>query len=135
MLTEASEDGTLQRNFQGMTTGGGLDLIGVGVSSISHFLEVGFAQNAKDVQTYQNRAAENRWPAVRGKWLTKDDAIRQAVINQIYCAARIRPAEIENRAVTTRRPSGLNAACMTSPPWPFRMASPSPVSASHSRAV
>ncbi len=97
MLTEASESGTLQRNFQGMTTGGGLDLVGVGVSSISHFLEVGFAQNVKDVEAYQECAAENRWPTVRGKRLTEDDIIRQAVMNQIYCDAQIRPERLEHR--------------------------------------
>ena len=97
MLAEASESGTLQRNFQGMTTGGGLDLVGVGVSSISHFLEVGFAQNVKDVEEYQRYASENRWPTVRGKRLTDDDIIRQAVMNQIYCDARIKPELLENR--------------------------------------
>ena len=97
MLAQASKSGTLQRNFQGMTTGGGLDLVGVGVSSISHFLEVGFAQNTKDVETYEKTIGENQRPAVRGKWLTDDDIIRQAVINQIYCEAQIRPASIETQ--------------------------------------
>ncbi len=97
MLAEASESGTLQRNFQGMTTGGGLDLLGVGVSAISHFLEVGFAQNVKDVEKYQRYASENRWPTVRGKRLTDDDIIRQAVMNQIYCDAQIKPELLENR--------------------------------------
>ena len=97
MLAEASQSGTLQRNFQGMTTGGGLDLVGIGVSSISHFLEVGFAQNVKDVEEYQRYASENRWPTVRGKRLTDDDIIRQAVMNQIYCDAQIRPELLETR--------------------------------------
>ncbi len=97
MLAEASTEGTLQRNFQGMTTGAGLDLLGVGVSSISHFLEVGFAQNIKDVEAYQDRASQGSWPTVRGKWLTTDDLIRQAVINQVYCDAQIRPVLIEQR--------------------------------------
>lgn len=97
MLAQASKNGTLQRNFQGMTTGGGLDLVGVGVSSISHFLEVGFAQNTKDVETYEKTIGENHRPVVRGKWLTNDDIIRQAVINQIYCEALIRPSSIETQ--------------------------------------
>ncbi len=97
MLAQASKSGTLQRNFQGMTTGGGLDLVGVGVSSISHFLEVGFAQNTKDVETYEKVIGENRRPVVRGKWLTDDDIIRQAVINQIYCDAHIKPSSIETQ--------------------------------------
>jgi len=97
MLAEASGSGTLQRNFQGMTTGGGLDLVGIGVSSISHFLEVGFAQNVKDVDEYRSCASENRWPTVRGKRLTDDDIIRQTVMNQIYCHAQIRPKLLETR--------------------------------------
>jgi len=97
MLAQASESGTLQRNFQGMTTGGGLDLIGIGASSISHFLEVGFVQNTKDVEAYQKCAAANKWSVVRGKRLTNDDIIRQAVMNQIYCDAQIRPELLEHR--------------------------------------
>lgn len=97
MLAEAAAQESIQRNFQGMTTGGGLDLVGVGVSSISHLLEIGFAQNVKDVEAYQECADKPRWPAARGKWLTTDDVIRQAVINQIYCNAQIRPDRIERR--------------------------------------
>ena len=47
MLGQAIEDGTIQRNFQGMTTGGGLDLIGAGASSISHLSGLGFLQNRR----------------------------------------------------------------------------------------
>ncbi|MCG3136787.1 MAG: Oxygen-independent coproporphyrinogen III oxidase [Phycisphaerae bacterium] len=96
-LAHAAEEGTLQRNFQGMTTGGGLDLIGVGVSAISHFLEVGFTQNEKEVEKYQQMAGEKRWTVDRGKWFTPDDLIRQAVIHDIYCSAEIVPQRVEQR--------------------------------------
>ena len=74
MLAKAAAQESIQRNFQGMTTGGGLDLVGVGVSSISHFLEIGFAQNVKDVEAYQECADQPQWPAARGKWLTTDQS-------------------------------------------------------------
>jgi len=51
-LAAARNDETLQRNFQGMTTGGGLDLYGVGASAISHLLGVAFLQNVKETESY-----------------------------------------------------------------------------------
>src|SRR5262249_30887525 len=45
-LARARDQGTLQRTFQGMTTGRQLDLLGLGPSAISQ-LENAFAQNVK----------------------------------------------------------------------------------------
>ena len=97
LLAQARRDGTLQRNFQGMTTGGGLDLIGLGASSISHLLDVGFLQNARDVDAYTAGVGRGDSPINRGKRLTEDDRIRQALINQLYCEAEIDPRLIERR--------------------------------------
>ena len=44
-------------------------------------------------------------------------------------------AVLSDEAVTTRCPSGLNAADKTWPSWPLRTARLLPVAASHSRAV
>ena len=93
-LAVALREGTLQRNFQGMTTGGELDLVGVGASAIGQLSEIGFIQNRRDVDDYIS-AASNGGAAYRGKRLTPDDMVRQAVIRQIYCEARIDPAAIE----------------------------------------
>lgn len=93
-LAIAMREGTLQRNFQGMTTGGGLDLVGVGASSIGHLSRIGFMQNRRGVDDYVN-AVHQDGAVYRGKRLTDDDIIRQAVIRQIYCEARLCPAEIE----------------------------------------
>lgn len=92
-LAVALQAGTLQRNFQGMTTGGGLDLYGVGASAISHLARVGFLQNRRGVDDYV-RAMQAGGAAYRGKRLTADDIVRQAVIREIYCQAEIRPAYI-----------------------------------------
>jgi oxygen-independent coproporphyrinogen-3 oxidase len=96
-LSRSMVDGTIQRNFQGMTTGGGLCLLGAGVSSISHLLGVGFLQNVKDVDRYVECIERGESPVERGKRFTPDDLVRQTVINQLYCTARIRPETIEAR--------------------------------------
>jgi oxygen-independent coproporphyrinogen-3 oxidase len=95
MLAVAARDGRLQRNFQGMATGAELDLVGVGVSAISHLARVGFYQNNRDVDEYVRRINTNLSPVQVGKRLTLDDRIRQAVLNQLYCHAAIWPADIE----------------------------------------
>ncbi len=105
-LARAVEDGTVQRNFQGMTTGGGLDLIGAGASSISHLADIGFLQNVRETDEYVERinssdAGVGRYssglPVVRGKRLTEDDRIRQALISDLYCTGCIQPQRIEGR--------------------------------------
>ncbi len=96
-LATARDDGSLQRNFQGMTTGGGLHLLGAGASSISHLLGVGFQQNIKDTDGYIERLEQGESPAERGLSLSFDDRVRQAVINQLYCFARIVPRRVEER--------------------------------------
>ncbi len=96
-LAVALRAGTLQRNFQGMTTGGGLDLIGLGATSISHLDGVGFLQNVHNPDDYVTSLGEGGSPIRRGKRLSFDDRIRQAVISQLYCTAEIRPVDIERR--------------------------------------
>jgi len=95
MLGHAVRDGSIQRNFQGMTTGGGLDLIGAGASSISHLLGVGFLQNQREVETYIECIRNGELAVHRGKRFTRDDQIRQTVLNQLYCMGEIRPPSIE----------------------------------------
>ena len=96
-LAMAWRAGTLQRNFQGMTTGGGLDLIGLGASSISHLAEIGYLQNVHTLQDYTARISDGESPIFRGKRFTPDDLIRQALLSQLYCQTEIKPAELEQR--------------------------------------
>src|SRR5690606_24367809 len=51
-LAIAQEDGTLMRNFQGYTTHGHCDLIGLGVSAISQIGDL-YCQNSSDISVYQ----------------------------------------------------------------------------------
>ena len=97
MLAAAAREGTLQRNFQGMTTGGGLDLVAAGASSIGHLSQVGFLQNVRDPNEYVQTMQASETPIRKAKHFTPDDCIRQALISQIYCNARIVPGVIEER--------------------------------------
>ncbi len=96
-LAKSLEDGTLQRNFQGMTTGGDLDLLGIGASSISHLRDVGFIQNVHSVTDYVECIEKCETPVRKAKLFSLDDRIRQAVMTQLYCTTEIVPAAIEER--------------------------------------
>ena len=78
-----------------MTTGGGLDLLGVGASSISHLRQVGFLQNIHSPEVYAEAIHEDRSPIHRTRPFSFDDCVRQAVISQIYCGTGIAPEPIE----------------------------------------
>ncbi|MEE8165609.1 MAG: oxygen-independent coproporphyrinogen III oxidase [Myxococcota bacterium] len=97
VLAQAAREGTIDRNFQGMTTGAGLDLIGVGASSISQFGGIGYLQNVRDPDGYVDRINDGVDPVIRGTRLTRDDCIRQAVINHLYCYAAVERERIEDR--------------------------------------
>ena len=83
-LAIAQEEGTLQRNFQGYTTHGHCDLIGLGVSAISQIGAL-YAQNSNDLNEYQNLIASDQLATRRGLVCTDDDRIRRAVIAQLIC--------------------------------------------------
>jgi oxygen-independent coproporphyrinogen-3 oxidase len=96
-LARALRDGTLQRNFQGMTTGGRLDLLAAGPSSISHLRGIGFLQNVREVEEYCQRVESGETPVHRGKRFTFDDRVRQTALSDLYCLAELRPTELERR--------------------------------------
>lgn len=95
-LSSAQEDGTLQRNFQGYTTRGHCDLIGLGVSAISQVGEL-YSQNSADINIYQSSLANHQLPTQRGLLCNADDRIRRAVIQQLICHFKLHFAEIEQR--------------------------------------
>ncbi|KMJ44401.1 coproporphyrinogen III oxidase [Xenorhabdus khoisanae] len=93
-LAIAQREGILHRNFQGYTTQGECDLLGMGVSAIS-MLGDSYAQNQKDLKTY-HAAVEAQGQALwRGLALTQDDCIRRDVIKALICNFRLNFAEIE----------------------------------------
>lgn len=93
-LATAQEDLTLQRNFQGYTTHGHCDLIGLGVSAISQVGEL-YSQNSSDLNEYL-RLLDSDQPATRrGLICNDDDRIRRAIIQQLICHFTLDFGEIE----------------------------------------
>lgn len=81
-LFKAIEKGELHRNFQGYTTKGGADLIGLGLTSISETDNVYF-QNYKDMKLYEEALDQGRLPTFKGIILTEEDKIRKYVIMEL----------------------------------------------------
>ena len=81
-LFKAIEKGELHRNFQGYTTKGGADLIGVGLTSIGEGVNY-YAQNHKEMREYEEAIDAGKLPFERGVVLNDDDQIRQFVIMEL----------------------------------------------------
>lgn len=81
-LAQAHKDRTLQRNFQGMTTGKACELIGLGPSAISQ-LDHAFAQNLKTSGEWR-QAIETNFATERGLRLSDDDRLRREIMQQLY---------------------------------------------------
>jgi oxygen-independent coproporphyrinogen-3 oxidase len=95
-LVTARDNGTLHRNFQGYTTHAETDLLGFGVSAISHVGKT-FTQNHREIAAWEDEIDTGRLPVFRGYVLKKDDAIRGAVIEECLCNGRISKDSIEKR--------------------------------------
>ncbi|MGH9714680.1 MAG: oxygen-independent coproporphyrinogen III oxidase [Candidatus Acidiferrales bacterium] len=93
-LAVAQQNRTLHRNFQGYTTKAGADLYGMGVSAISSLGEA-YAQNRREVPSYQAAIAERGIATMRGYRLSTDDRIRRAVIGRLLCHTVILKSEVE----------------------------------------
>jgi oxygen-independent coproporphyrinogen-3 oxidase len=93
-LFKAIEKGELHRNFQGYTTKGGADLIGVGLTSIGEGKDY-YVQNYKDMRSYEEAIDEGRLPVERGIKLTQDDVIRNAVIMELMSNFKLNIPKIE----------------------------------------
>ena len=81
-LFKALEKGELHRNFQGYTTKGGADLIGIGVTSIGE-TEDAYIQNYKDLKNYEKAIDEGKLPTCRGIILNEEDKIRKRIIMEM----------------------------------------------------
>ncbi|SHK42210.1 oxygen-independent coproporphyrinogen III oxidase [Thermocrinis minervae] len=83
-LARAQEDGTLWRNFQGYTTKKGVDLIGIGATSIGMLYD-GYFQNYKTIREYYLAIDQNNLPTMRGYILKDEDYIRREIIMDLMC--------------------------------------------------
>jgi oxygen-independent coproporphyrinogen III oxidase len=93
-LVQARDAGELQRNFMGYTTHAGCDLIGLGMSAISHVGE-SFSQNFRELKKWETALAAGHLPVWRGLALSADDRLRAAVIAQLMCQGVIDMRAIE----------------------------------------
>lgn len=93
-LAIAQRKGVLHRNFQGYTTQGNTDLLGMGVSAIS-MIGDSYAQNQKDLKTYYQQVKNQGSALWRGLSLTRDDCIRRDVIKALICNFRLMKTDIE----------------------------------------
>lgn len=83
-LSIAQKNGTLHRNFQGYTTKGNCDLLGLGVSSISN-IGHSFSQNVKDLKAYYQTIESKKHAQEKGVKLSTDDILRGEVIRELMC--------------------------------------------------
>ena len=95
-LARALRDGSLHRNFQGYSTHGDCDLIGLGVSAISAVGDC-YSQNRKLLSAYYQALDERRLPVERGIGLSMDDVVRRDVIQRLMCKGELAIDDIEAR--------------------------------------
>jgi oxygen-independent coproporphyrinogen-3 oxidase len=94
-LTIAQRQGGLQRNFQGYSTRRECDLVGLGVSAIGKVGDC-YAQNLKDIPSWQSAVADGLLPIWRGLSLSTEDRLRRNVIEAIMCHGEVRFSEFES---------------------------------------
>ena len=87
-LACAQREGTLQRNFQGYSTHGGCDIVGLGVSAIGRIGDT-YSQNARDLAGYYAAIDAGRLPIARGMALDEDDLIRRTLIGELMCQGEV----------------------------------------------
>lgn len=95
-LAQAQAQGKLHRNFMGYTTHADCDLIGLGVSSISHIGDT-YSQNPRDLPSWEMAIDAGRLPTWRGMSLDADDVLRADLIQQLMCHGKIDFTSLEQR--------------------------------------
>src|SRR5262252_3391594 len=83
-LAVAQRQGRLTRNFQGYSSAGDSDIVGLGVSALASIGPV-YAQNGKTLDEYYERLESGEIPVMRGIELSPDDLARRAVIQALAC--------------------------------------------------
>jgi len=92
----AIKKGELHRNFQGYTTKGGSDLIGIGLTSIGNGVDY-YAQNFKDIPSYEKALDNGDLPVFKGYKLSDDDQLRQFVIMELMSNFSLNIKRVEER--------------------------------------
>ena len=86
----------LHRNFQGYSTKGGADLIGIGLTSIFE-LPTAYAQNHKEMNLYESAIDSGVLPLHRGVKLSSDDLLRKDIIMSLMCGFELDFKKIESK--------------------------------------
>jgi len=87
-LSIALREGTLHRNFQGYSTRAELEMIGLGMSSISQNKDL-YTQNEKNLSSYYELLDTGKLPVKKVLRLSKEDKLRKKVIMEIMCRGKI----------------------------------------------
>ncbi len=95
-LAVAQDRGSLHRNFMGYTTHADSDLIGLGVSAISHVGD-SFSQNPRALPEWEAAIDSGQLPTWRGMMMDPDDVIRADAIQQLMCNGAIDVYALEDR--------------------------------------
>ena len=103
-LAQAYREGSIHRSFQGMTTGGELDLIGIGCSAISVFPRRGYIQNERDPRKYAEIMKRGEDPVIKGLALGVEDGERQSILMDLYCYAGVCPERLLEMSGVDARP-------------------------------
>ena len=97
-LALAQQRGDLHRNFMGYTTHAESDLLGLGVSAISH-IGPSFSQNPRDLGSWEQAIDQGHLPVWRGMRLEEDDVIRADVIQRLMCDGALDYRDLGRRHV------------------------------------
>ena len=95
-LVKAQRNGSLQRNFQGYATHKRCDLVGLGVSAISHVGD-SFAQNTPATAVYEALLDSDQLAVQKGLEVDADDLVRADVMQALMCYGNLDIAEFDRR--------------------------------------
>jgi oxygen-independent coproporphyrinogen-3 oxidase len=95
-LTIAQQNGRLQRNFQGYSTCGDCDIIGMGMSAFGQVCD-NYNQNVRDLEQYYSILDEGHLPLERGIELEPGDLLRREIIIQLMCNFRVDISALESK--------------------------------------
>lgn len=87
-LAQAAAAGQLHRNFMGYTERNNPILIGLGVSAISD-IGIAYAQNSKELMSWQRAADQYELALDKGHVLSRDDLKRKKIILDLSCKGEV----------------------------------------------
>ncbi len=93
-LAIAQKNGNLYRNFQGYSTHGNCDVVGMGITSIGKIGDC-YSQNVKTLDEYDEIISKRQIPVFRGYMLDTDDLLRREIIARLICHFRLEFSQIE----------------------------------------